>query len=114
MVSTRIPGRRTAPLSPFLIPTRAPRGFAQDPSTDAHLHAGVDGGADGAAERVPALVIEPGEELGQPVVREVLRRAEVEPWVELVDDQACAIGGSSLVIGGSSLVILEGKACNPL
>ena len=33
-VSTRILGRRTAPCPPFLIPTRVPRGFTQDPSTD--------------------------------------------------------------------------------
>ena len=37
-VSTRILGRRTAPVPPFLIPNRVPHGFTQDPSTDrAHL-----------------------------------------------------------------------------
>ena len=56
---------------------------------DAHgrdLHAGVDGRPDGAAERVPAHVVEPRAELRPAVVRQVLRRAEVEPRVELVDD----------------------------
>ena len=33
-VSTRILGRRTAPFSHLLIPTRVPRGFTQAPSTD--------------------------------------------------------------------------------
>ena len=32
--STRILGRRTAPFPPFLIPSRVPHGFTQDPSTD--------------------------------------------------------------------------------
>ena len=33
-VSTRILGRRTAPLPPFLISKRVPHGFTQDPGTD--------------------------------------------------------------------------------
>ena len=33
-VSTRILGRRTATFPPFLIPSRVPHGFTQDPSTD--------------------------------------------------------------------------------
>ena len=43
------------------------------------LHARVDGRADGPAERVPRLVVEPREELRPSVVGEVLGRAEVEP-----------------------------------
>ena len=34
MMSTRILGRRTAPFTPFLIPSCVPHGFTQDPSTD--------------------------------------------------------------------------------
>ena len=36
MISTRILGRRTAPFPTFLITNRAPHGFTQDPSTNAH------------------------------------------------------------------------------
>ena len=52
------------------------------------LHSGVDRRAHGPAQRVPHRVIVPGEELGPSVVHQVLRGAEVEPRVELVDHAA--------------------------
>ncbi|EPY30849.1 hypothetical protein STCU_03854 [Strigomonas culicis] len=48
----------------------------------------VDGGADRPAQRVPAHLVEPVEEGRPAVLREVLRRAVVEPRVELVDEVA--------------------------
>ena len=55
MMSTRILGRRTVPLSPFLIPNRAPRGFAQDPSTDAHPNSALTGAESPALSSAPTL-----------------------------------------------------------
>ena len=59
----------------------------------AHLHAGVDGRADGPAEGIPDLVIEPRLEGVPPVLVQVLRRAVVEPRVELVDDHPVLLDG---------------------
>mmetsp|Transcript_48721 Transcript_48721/g.130413 ORF Transcript_48721/g.130413 Transcript_48721/m.130413 type:complete len:290 (+) Transcript_48721:742-1611(+) len=58
-----------------------------------HLHAWVDGCTDGSAQRVPRLVVIPLEELGEPVLGQVLCGAVVEPRVELMDDHPKVLDG---------------------
>ena len=57
------------------------------------LHARIYGGADGPAEGVPALVVEPFPEPIGSVEVEIFRGAVVEPRVELVDDRAELLDG---------------------
>ena len=57
------------------------------------MHTRVDGSAYGSPERIPRLVIEPSEELLGPIVIQVLCRAVVKPWVELMDDPAVVLDG---------------------
>lgn len=52
------------------------------------LEARVDGCPNRTAEGVPAHVVKPVEEGMPPMLGKVLRRAEVEPRVELVNDKA--------------------------
>ena len=51
--------------------------------TPPHLHARVASTADGTAERIPGLVVEPFEELAQAIVGKVLGSTVVEPRVKL-------------------------------
>mmetsp|Transcript_24035 Transcript_24035/g.43538 ORF Transcript_24035/g.43538 Transcript_24035/m.43538 type:complete len:232 (+) Transcript_24035:1182-1877(+) len=63
-------------------------GISEDVSFEedgGELHSGEDGGADGTAEGVPYLVIEPGEELFGSVFVEVLSRPPIEIRIEFVN-----------------------------
>ena len=51
-----------------------------------HLHPGVDGRADGTAEGIPYLVVEPFNEFIPSIVVEVLGRAEVEVGIKLMNN----------------------------
>ncbi|GET92621.1 oligosaccharyl transferase-like protein [Leishmania tarentolae] len=58
------------------------------------LQTRVRAGADGAAQRVPAHVVEPAEEGGPAVRGHVLGSAVVEPRVELVDQVSVHLNGN--------------------
>mmetsp|Transcript_1845 Transcript_1845/g.3526 ORF Transcript_1845/g.3526 Transcript_1845/m.3526 type:complete len:259 (-) Transcript_1845:274-1050(-) len=57
------------------------------------LHAGVNGGADGAAEGVPYFVVEPVEEFFGAVLVEVLGRPPVKIGIKLVNHRAVLLNG---------------------
>ena len=57
------------------------------------LHSRVDGRAHRPTERIPGLVIEPVEELVPTMLVEILRRAVVEPRIELVDHVPVPVDG---------------------
>lgn len=76
-----------------------------------YLHAWVDGGAYGAAEGIPYLVVEPVGECVPAVVVEVLGCAEVEVGVEFVYDMAISFNGmkaNGVSFSENRLTLLDG------